>query len=178
MCPIEGCKCAASRTWALWGNAQLVWSSSLLHVFGLVFLSFLLGVGFFLTCENLGRMFDNSFHTCVFVVVVVVVLVEIKSCTFFPFIWPGSVHSGSASWDDCGKMFPDELCVSSFPDRLQHCASTVALSAHSNFFGSGVYAYLGVTCHLHFWQNDWGLLHAIAVTQEWNGHQIRVSTQS
>ena len=26
----------------------------------------------------------------------------------------GSVHSGSASWD-CGQVFPDELCVSSFP---------------------------------------------------------------
>ena len=29
----------------------------------------------------------------------------------------------------------------------------------------GVYAYLGVTCHLHFWQNDWGLLRATAVTR-------------
>ena len=26
----------------------------------------------------------------------------------------GSVHSGSASWDDCGQIIPDELCVSSF----------------------------------------------------------------
>ena len=26
-----------------------------------------------------------------------------------------------------------------------------------------------VTCHLHFWQNDWNLLHAIAVTTGWNG---------
>ena len=37
---------------------------------------------------------------------------------------------------------------------------------------------LGVTCHLHFWQNDQGLLCATAVTQGWNGHWIRVSTQS
>ena len=28
-----------------------------------------------------------------------------------------------------------------------------------------VYAYLAVTCHLHFWQHDWGLLRATAVTQ-------------
>ena len=31
-------------------------------------------------------------------------------------------------------------------------------------FGSRVYACLGVTCHLHFWQNNRGLLHAIVVT--------------
>ena len=37
---------------------------------------------------------------------------------------------------------------------------------------------LGVTCYLHFWQNDQGLLHATAVRQGWNGHQVRVSTQS
>ena len=32
-----------------------------------------------------------------------------------------------------------------------------------------IHACLGVTCHLHFWQNDRGLLHATAVTQlvEW-----------
>ena len=36
---------------------------------------------------------------------------------------------------------------------------------------------LGVTCHLNFWQNDQGLLHATAITRRWNGHQIRVSTQ-
>ena len=47
--------------------------------------------------------------------------------------------------------------------------------------GSRVYAYLGVTCHLHFWQNDCGLLRATAVTKGWgggwNGHWIRVSTK-
>ena len=36
----------------------------------------------------------------------------------------------------------------------------------------------GVTCHLHFWQNDRGLLRATAVTRGWNRHRIRVSTQS
>ena len=34
-----------------------------------------------------------------------------------------------------------------------------------------VYACLAVTCHLHFWQNDPGLLRASAVTQGWNGYQ-------
>ena len=29
-----------------------------------------------------------------------------------------------------------------------------------------VYACLAVTCHLHFWQNDWDLLHATVVAQK------------
>ena len=33
-----------------------------------------------------------------------------------------------------------------------------------------VYACLSVTCHLRFWQNDQGLLHATAVTRGWNGY--------
>ena len=57
-------------------------------------------------------------------------------------------------------MFPDELRVSSFPDGFPHSAWT----AHSDFDGSKVYACLGVTCQLHFWQNDRGLLLATAVT--------------
>ena len=27
---------------------------------------------------------------------------------------PGSIYSGSASWDDCGRMFSDKSCVSCF----------------------------------------------------------------
>ena len=34
-----------------------------------------------------------------------------------------------------------------------------------------VYEGLAVTCYLHFWQNDWDLLRATAVTQGWNGYQ-------
>ena len=34
-----------------------------------------------------------------------------------------------------------------------------------------VYACLAVTCHLHFWQNDRGLLRATAVTWGWNGYR-------
>ena len=37
---------------------------------------------------------------------------------------------------------------------------------------SKVYACLGVTCHLHFWQNDRDLLRvAAAVTRGWNGYR-------
>ena len=34
-----------------------------------------------------------------------------------------------------------------------------------------VYACLAVTCHLHFWQNDWDLLRATMVTWRWNGYR-------
>ena len=34
-----------------------------------------------------------------------------------------------------------------------------------------VHACLAVTCHLHFWQNDRGLLRATAVTLGWNGYR-------
>ena len=71
-------------------------------------------------------------------------------------------------------MFPDKLRVSSFPDRFPHYVRTAAKSAHSNFVGSRVYACLGVPCHLHFWQNDRGLLRATPVTRAWHRHRIRV----
>ena len=49
--------------------------------------------------------------------------------------------------------------------------------AHSDFVGSRVYACLGVPCHLHFWQNDRGLLRATAVTRGWNRHQMSQHTK-
>ena len=61
-------------------------------------------------------------------------------------------------------MFPDVLRVSSFPDRFPNNAWAVALSAHSDFVTSRVYVCLGATCHLHFWQNERGLLRAIGTT--------------
>ena len=41
-----------------------------------------------------------------------------------------------------------------------------------------VHVCLAVTCHLHFWQNDWDLLHATAVTWGWNRYRNKVSTES
>ena len=67
-----------------------------------------------------------------------------------------------AETTDCDRVFPGELRVSSFPDRFPHCAWTAAQSAHSDFVGSKVYASLGVTFHLYFWQNDRDLLPATA----------------
>ena len=99
--------------------------------------------------------------------------VEMRSRTLIPLRRPKSVHSGSASWDDCGRVFPDELRVSLFPDRFPRYAYIAAWSAHPDFVGSRVYACLGVLCHRHFWQNDRGLLRATAVTRWWNGHRIK-----
>ena len=104
--------------------------------------------GFFLTCEDFGRMFIHS-PACAFFFFFF--KVEI---TLTPLFMPGLVHSGSASREDCGHLFPDRLHVSSFLDGFPHYAWTTAYSAHSNFVGSRVYACLGVICHLRFWHND------------------------
>ena len=81
------------------------------------------GGGFFLAGEDFGRMFDNLFPACAFFFFW---LVEISLSKLIPLFRPGSVHSGSASIDDCDQMFPDKLGVSSFPDRLPYSALTVA----------------------------------------------------
>ena len=51
------------------------------------------GGGFFLTCDDFGRMFEHSFPACTFFYI----KVEISSHTLIPLFRPGSVHSGSAS---------------------------------------------------------------------------------
>ena len=61
--------------------------------------------------------------------------------------------------------------MSSFPDRFPHSAWTSAWSAHSDFVGSRVYACLCVTCHLYFWQDDWGLLRATGAKRTPNKSQ-------
>ena len=53
--------------------------------------------GFFLVCENFGRMFDHSFAACAVVYLFIYFEVEISSGTLIPLFVPGSVHSGSAS---------------------------------------------------------------------------------
>ena len=122
-------------------------------------------------------MFDNSFPACAFVFFVFVFKVEISSCKLIPLLKWGSVLSGSESWDNCDWVFPDELHVSSVPDRSPLCLDSGIVTSLW-LYGSRVYACWGVTCHLHFWQNDRDLLCATAVTQGWNGHWVRVSTQS
>ena len=75
------------------------------------------GGGFYLPCEDFLKcstihsppeLFSSSSK------------VEIRLRTPIALFRPGSVHSSSASWDDCGRMFPDELRVISFLDRFPH----------------------------------------------------------
>ena len=88
------------------------------------------GGGFFLVCENVGRRFDHSFPACSIIIIIIIIIniavfvlfvcccfffyVEISSRALIPLFMPGSVHSGSASRDDCGRVSPDKLLVSSF----------------------------------------------------------------
>ena len=41
-----------------------------------------------------------------------------------------------------------------------------------------VHASLAVTCHMHFWQNDWDRLRATVVTRGGTDTEIRISTES
>ena len=106
--------------------------------------------GFFFACEDLWRMFNNSFPTCTFFFFF---KVEMRLCTLITLFWTGSVHSGSASWDDCGQVFPVELCVWAHFLIGSH---TMPAQHHSRptptwyLVGSRVYACLNITCHLHF----------------------------
>ena len=55
----------------------------------------------------------------------------------------------------------------------QHILCTPYNHAPCHFMQSHihkVHTCLAVTCHLHFWQNDWALLRATVVTQGWNGY--------
>ena len=72
------------------------------------------GGGFFLACKDFGKMFNNAFPACA----IFFFLVEISLCTLILLFTLGLVHSGSVSWDDCDQVFPDELRVSSFPERV------------------------------------------------------------
>ena len=77
------------------------------------------GVSFCVTCEDLGKKTINySFPACAFFFF----KVGISSRILIPLFRLGSVHSGAASRDDCGRVFPDELRVSSFPYRFPHYA--------------------------------------------------------
>ena len=67
--------------------------------------------------------------------------VEISLLTLIPLFMPGSVHSGSASWADCGWVTSDKLCVSSFPDRFLHCQDCSVVSPLQLHWVMGVYVF-------------------------------------
>ena len=63
-----------------------------------------------------------------FIYLFVFIEVEISLHTLIPLCMPGSVHNGSAGWDDCGRMFPDKMPVSSFTNRFSHCLDSSIIS--------------------------------------------------
>ena len=100
------------------------------------------GCGFFLAWEDLGRLTTIYSSPVLF----------FFSLSFF---WrrdylihtnctrPGSVHSYLVSWDDCGRVFPDELHVSLFPDHLHlslncwgHWGTTITYSLTMGVIGA------------------------------------------
>ena len=88
-------------------------------------------------------MFDHSFPACAFLFLFFLFEVEISSRTLVSLFTPGSVHSGSASLDDCGRMFPDKLRVSSFPERKLCLHSGIVSPLRLRWVK--VYASVGVT---------------------------------
>ena len=62
------------------------------------------------------------FHCCFFFFF----KVEISLLTLIAIFRPGSVHSGSVTWDDCGWEFADKFCVSSYLDGFPHSAWTAS----------------------------------------------------
>ena len=59
-------------------------------------------------------------------------------------------------------------------ESISACLRTPYNHAPCHFMQSHihkVYACLAVTCHLHLWQNNRGLLRATAVTRGWNGYR-------
>ena len=53
------------------------------------------------------------------------------------------------------------------PSRRVLCTPCHFMQSHIR----KVFVCLAVTCHLHLWQNDGGLLRATAVTRGWNGYR-------
>ena len=131
------------------------------------------GGGFFLVYEDCGRMFDNSFPTCAFSFFF---KVEISSRKRIPLFRPGSVHSGSVSWDNCDREFPDEVRVSSFPIPTL-CLDSSIVSPLRLQWVKGVCVF---RCNLPpALLAEWpGSFTCHWVTRGWNGDQIKVSTQS
>ena len=87
--------------------------------------------GFLLACEDLGESFFSPVPRLRFFFFF---QVEIRPRALIPFVMPKSVHSGSATWDDCDRTFADKLRVSS--NVLQH---------QKDIKGSGVWGLRGVT---------------------------------
>ena len=65
------------------------------------------------SCKNFRRRSDESVSTCSFFFFFF--KAQVSSRIPILLVRPGSVHSGSVNWDDCGQAFTDDLCVRSYP---------------------------------------------------------------
>ena len=86
------------------------------------------------------------------------------------YIHGSGVPTGLSCWRmvgptwNCCRLGASSVCT------IQPCATLKCYFIQSRI-GSVQYASLAVTYHLHFWQNDWDLLRAAAVTRGWNGYR-------
>ena len=67
---------------------------------------------------------------------------EISLHTLIPLFMPGSVYSGSASWDDRGQVFPDKLCGARFRIVPTLCLNSGIVGPLWLCLGQGVCALL------------------------------------
>ena len=84
--------------------------------------------------------------------------------------WPPQLSHSSWTMESRND---DELMLNVLRCHLTY-EGQVVTNAEARFNKSHirkVYACLAVTCHLHFWQNDWDFLRATVVTQGWNGYR-------
>ena len=112
---------------------------------------------------------DSANHSSPTLWIFIFYYVEISSRTLIPLFTQGSVHIGSSRWDDCGRVFSDDSRVSSFPWEGPN--TMPGQRSRSDFVGPRVYACLGVTCHLHFWQNDRGSFTCHCGNKGWNNRE-------
>ena len=90
----------------------------------IITLDYSTGDGLWLACEDLGECSIIHSPPALFFFFFEV---GISLRTLIPLFTQGLDHSGSASWDNCNRVFPDELRVSSFPDRFPHYATIVSV---------------------------------------------------
>ena len=104
----------------------------------------------------------RSGHMCVWM----------SDCSFTQHIWNIHWTGYSPVW-----LLHSWYDMELLPSRHKFCGHTIqpCASLHRVMFISShihrAHLCLAVNCHLHFWQNDWDLLHANVVTQGWNWYQ-------
>ena len=82
--------------------------------------------------------------------------------------WRRSPQQAKMTADECSLVF----CVEFISPMSSHTMPGQHSQPHSHFVGSSIRCMsAAISCHLHFWWNDWGLLHATAVTQGWNRYR-------